>query len=174
MNTMCKILCFPVIFPVGMVYGACKGVALTATALVETVQETLSGGVKEITERSKEESLGITIISVPADFVGGTLKGVAKGLGKVIGAVGTTVVKTAVGGIEVYSEITRESVFKNVEDIKNFIKAQKENGVKNVQFYAQKGLSDRIRTEINLGVVSFNMECGLVNEETEAIMLSFE
>jgi len=174
MNIMCKIGCFFVAFPAGIVYGACKGVACTATAIVETVQGTISGGVKEISERSKEESLGITIISAPTDFVGGTLKGVAKGLGKIIEAVGMTVVKTAVGGIEVYSEITRESVFKNVEDTKNFIKAQKETGVKKVQFYVQRGLSDKIRSEINLGVVNFNMECGLVNEEIEEIMLIFE
>lgn len=174
MNMILKILCAPVIIPVGTVYGACKGVALTTTALVETVQETVSGGVKEIVERSKKDNIGITIISAPTDFVGGTLKGVAKGLGKVIWAVGMTVVKTAVGGGEIYSAITREGIFKNIEDVRNFIKEQKENGVKNFKLYVQRGLSDKIKSEVNLGNVNFNMECGLVSEDIEAIAFSFK
>lgn len=174
MNIFYKMILFPVVFPTGIVCGAVVGVAKTSVALINTVHGAVTGGIKEITERSKEGSVGIIIANAPTDFIGGTIKETGKGLEKVLYSIGETVFHTATGGFEAFSALTAENVINSVEDFEKLIESCRKDGVKKFEFQAKRGLGSQMKAGMDLGSIKMKIDIGFANETTETILIIFE
>jgi len=174
MNIFYKMLLFPVALPVGIVFGAVVGVAKTSVALIDTVHSAATGGIKEITERSREDSMGMTIVNAPTDFIGGTIKETGKGLGKVLYSLGETIVHTATGGFEIYSALTADNVINSLEDAEKLIESCRKAEVKEFKFQAQRGLGSKMKAGIDLSLVKIEIGFGFASESTETIFIMFE